>query len=288
MIAVTGSTGNVGGAVVRALLAKGRQVRALVRDEAKGKALAEMGAELFVASVEDGSQMEAAFDGTEGVFVMTPPLLQSVNPREEHRLALAAIAHALQASHTPKVVFLSSVGSQHAEGTGAILKTHDMEETLFGLSIDAASVRAAYFMENLLPLAAHVKESGQLPVVLEPMDKTFPMVATPDIGQVAADLLAERWSGRRIVELEGPRRYSMADAAKAYSEVLGRSVEAMLVPAAGRQAMFEQFGMTPGASATMVEMANGFNSGLVDFEGGDRTEHRRGTTALENVLRGKQ
>ncbi len=287
MYVVTGSTGQVGGAVMRALLAEGKPVRALLRDEAKAAAIGALGAEPFLASVEDASRLEIAFEGAEAVFIMTPPLLQAPDPRGEHAMALATIQHALQAAHVKKVVFLSSVGAQHAEGTGAILKLYDMEQALFGLPFDAASIRACYFMENLVPLLPHVKESGQLPVVIEPLDSEIPMVATRDIGALAARLLTEEWNGQRTIEFEGPKAYSMNEAAAVFTKVLGRPVEAMLVPREARKAMYEQFGIAPGASETMVEMADGFNSGLVAFAGGDGVEHMQGTTTLEEVLQHK-
>jgi uncharacterized protein YbjT (DUF2867 family) len=43
--------------------------------------------------------------------------------------------------------------------------------------------------------------------------KKVPMVATADIGRVAAKLLQEKWSGRRVIELEGPDRVSPNDIA---------------------------------------------------------------------------
>ena len=285
MFAVVGSTGQVGGAVVRALRTRGAQVRGLLRDEAKADEIEALGAEPFVASVEDGSRLEMAFERAEGVFVMTPPLYKSPDPRAEHRLALAALAHALQASHVPQVVFLSSVGAQHDSGTGPILKLHDMEEELFPLPFSAASLRAAYFMENfLLP---HAKQTGKLPVVLEPFDRPFSMVATADIGETAARLLTDGWNGKRILELEGPRQYSMADAAHTLTGILGRPVEPELVAPGARQAMYESFGMTPLAAEAMVEMADGLNSGLIDFAGGAGAEYVQGTTTLEAVLGGK-
>ncbi len=287
MYAVTGSTGQVGGAVVRALRAQGKGVRALVRDESKGGPLKALGAEPFAASVEDASRLEMAFEHTEGVFVMTPPLYESQDPRTEHALALAAICHALQAAHVPKVVFLSSEGAEQAEGTGAILKLHDMEQELFALPIDAASIRAALFMENFLPLLGRVKETGKLPVTIEPLDRARPMIATEDIGGLGARLLTERWSGKRTVELEGPRQYSIRDVAAVLGRELGLTVEAELVPPEHRQAMYEGLGLTTGAAADMVEMAAGFSSGLIGFHGGEGVEHVQGTTALEDVFRGR-
>jgi len=39
---------------------------------------------------------------------------------------------------------------------------------------------------------------------LQPLDRPMPMVATADVGRVAAELLLQDWSGKRVVELEGP------------------------------------------------------------------------------------
>lgn len=287
MFVVTGSTGQVGGAVVRALIAQGKQVRALLRDEAKIPAIAAIGAEAFLASVEDASLIEQGFEDAEAVFVMTPPLLQAPDPRTEHMLALAAIKHALLASHVPKVVYLSSIGAQHAEGTGAILKAYDMEQSFADLGIDAVSIRAAYFMENLLAGYAASKQSGKLPVTLEPMDRAIPMVATQDIGELAAKLMTDGVQGKRIVELEGPRQYSMWDAARVFSQLAGRTIEPVLVPRGERQAMYESFGITPGAAEALVEMGDGLNSGNIAFAGGSDTTHMQGATTLEDVFRGR-
>ncbi|MDB5366568.1 MAG: putative NmrA-like family protein, partial [Rhodospirillales bacterium] len=48
MFAVLGITGQVGGAVARALLANGQKVRAVVRDAAKGAPWAAQGCEVAV------------------------------------------------------------------------------------------------------------------------------------------------------------------------------------------------------------------------------------------------
>src|ERR1700722_5352717 len=73
MFAITGITGRVGGAVARILLEQAETVRAVVRSRDKGESWAALGCEVVVASVEDGAALTAAFAGTEGVFLMTPP-----------------------------------------------------------------------------------------------------------------------------------------------------------------------------------------------------------------------
>jgi NAD(P)H dehydrogenase (quinone) len=55
-------------------------------------------------------------------------------------------------------------------------------------------------MENSAWDVASATKNGVIPSFLQPLDKPVPMVATADIGRVAAELLRETWSGHRIVE----------------------------------------------------------------------------------------
>ncbi len=286
MYVVVGGTGQVGGAVVRTLREKGCGVRAVVRASSKTEALKALGAELFVTDVEDPAHIQIAFEKAEGVFFMTPQFLEVLNPRSANSVAVAAAVNGLQASHVPRVVFLSSIGSENAQGTGLILKTYDMEQALLPLPLPAAAIRAATFMDNLRPLLPHVRESGVWPTPYEHLDEPVEMVAAEDIGKLAAELLTEPWEGKRIIEFGGPEPISVRKAAEVLGKALNRPVEAQTVPKEQRVGMFQQFGMTPGAAEGMAEMMDGFNSGLIAFKGGEGTEFKRGATSLAQWLEG--
>lgn len=73
MFSITGVTGKVGGAIARGLLERGQRVRAVVRDGEKGRPWSALGCDVEIASVEDAASLTKAFDGAEGVFLMTPP-----------------------------------------------------------------------------------------------------------------------------------------------------------------------------------------------------------------------
>ena len=73
MYAITGVTGNVGGAVARALLAGGHSVRAVVRNPEKGQVWKDQGCEIALATIEDEASLTVAFQGAEAVFVLVPP-----------------------------------------------------------------------------------------------------------------------------------------------------------------------------------------------------------------------
>ena len=74
LITVFGATGQQGGAVARALLAKGYKVRAVTRnpDNPKAKELQTKGAELVqVKNMDDVASLETAIKGAYGVFLVT-------------------------------------------------------------------------------------------------------------------------------------------------------------------------------------------------------------------------
>ena len=75
-IAVVGATGAQGGGLVRAILADpsgGFAARAVTRDPASGKAkpLAQQGAEVVAANVNDKAALRKSFEGAHGVFCVT-------------------------------------------------------------------------------------------------------------------------------------------------------------------------------------------------------------------------
>src|SRR5437899_10618476 len=74
-VVVTGATGKQGGAVVKNLLERGHEVRAVTRstDSAKARELANAGVMLVRASLEDTAALTKALEGTTSLFAMTTP-----------------------------------------------------------------------------------------------------------------------------------------------------------------------------------------------------------------------
>src|SRR5258708_36866047 len=75
-VVVIGGTGNQGGAVVKSLLERGHEVRAVTRDtdSAKARKLANAGVKLVRASLEDTAALTKALEGATSLFAMTTPL----------------------------------------------------------------------------------------------------------------------------------------------------------------------------------------------------------------------
>jgi NAD(P)H dehydrogenase (quinone) len=280
MYAVTGVTGKVGGAVANALLDAGLPVRAIVRDEEKGMPWAAKGCAVAVASIGHGDALTKAFSGTDGVFLMTPPDFDPEPGFPETRANAVAIKAAIEAARPAKVVFLSTVGAQISEPN--LLNNSKMtEEMLRTVSVPVAFLRAGWFMENAA-WDVEAAKAGVIPSFLQPLNHAIPMVATADIGRTAAGLLRDGWSGVRLVELEGPRRYSAHDVGNAFAAALGREVRMEPVPRETWEALFRSQGMKH--PMPRIRMVDGFNEGWIDFEGGG--EHRKGVTTLDAVIAG--
>ncbi|HTA29242.1 MAG TPA: NmrA family NAD(P)-binding protein [Candidatus Cybelea sp.] len=278
--AVTGITGQVGGVVAKALLAAGHTVRAVVRNAEKGKTWAKQGCQLALAEMNDAKALEAAFTGADGVFILLPPNFAPTQGFPETTAVVAELKRALTAAHPGLVVCLSTIGAQ-ATRTNLLTQLQIMEQALRQLPMPVAFLRAAWFMENAAWDVESAMKTGMVQSFLQPLDKPFPMVATEDVGRVAAEMLQTKWVGRKVVELEGPRRVTPNDIAATFAKVLGRSVRMEAVPRGTWEALFKGQGMAD--PTPRVQMLEGFNEGWIDFEGGEAGS-LKGTVPLETVL----
>ncbi|RDJ21238.1 NAD-dependent epimerase/dehydratase family protein [Bosea caraganae] len=278
MYAITGITGQVGGAVARSLLAANQPVRAVLRDAAKAAAWSERGCEVALADIDDEAALTAAFTGAEAVFVLIPSMFDPSPGFPEARAVHAVLRAALATAGPGRVLCLSTIGAQAAQEN--LLSQHGlMERTLGDLSMPICFLRPGWFIENAAWDVAPARENGVIQSFLQPLDKPVPMVATADIGRVAAGLLQDGWSGRRVVELEGPDRVTPNQIAAGFAHILGRPIRAEPVPRETWEALFRSQGMqNPLPRARMLD---GFNQDWIAFEG----KPLKGAVGLETVLR---
>ena len=278
---ITGITGQVGSVVAKTLLAAGHAVRALVRSVEKGEVWAKQGCDVALAEMTDAEALQAAFAGTNGVFILLPPNFAPSKGFPEAAAVVSALKKAVEAAAPGKIVCLSTIGAQ-ARQPNLLTQLQMMEQALGLLPMPVAFLRAAWFMENAASDVEPAVKTGVLQSFLQPLDKPFPMVATADIGRVAAELLQENWGGRKVIELEGSRRITPNDIAATFSKVLGRGVTIEAIPREKWEALFKAQGVAD--PTPRMRMLDGFNEGWIEFEGGE-TGSLKGTVALETVLR---
>jgi uncharacterized protein YbjT (DUF2867 family) len=280
MYAITGITGKVGGEVARHLIANSQSVRAVLRDRAKAADWAAKGCDVAIADMENAEQLAAAFSGTEGVFILPPSDFDPEPGYPEAKRVIDQVTRALIAARPQRVVCLSTIGAD-APHDNLLTQRTLMERSLSAIGLPVTFLRPGWFMENALWDVASARDEGVVRSFLQPADKTFPMVATKDVGRLAADLLRQHWTGTRIVELEGPVRVSANDLAQAFAGILGRPVRVEIVSRESWEGLFRAQGMkNPQAR---IRMLDGFNEGWIEFPDQGRSAVK-GDTPLLDVI----
>ncbi len=278
MYVITGITGKVGGALAHHLIEAGQPVRAVMRDAGKAAYWADLGCEIALARMEDAQALTEAFRGATGVFILPPSDFDPLPDFPAARAVIAAVSQALQAAAPKKVLCLSTIGAQARE-LNLLTQRTLMEHALSALDLPVTFLRPAWFMENALYDVIAARETGVIHSFLQPLDKAVPMIATADIGALAAQLLQQDWAGRRVVELEG-QWVSPNDIARSLTQILGRDVRAEVVERDTWEALLRAQGAqnpTP-----RMRMVDGFNEGWICFE---HDQVLKGSTSLDSVLR---
>lgn len=126
-------------------------------------------------------------------------------------------------------------------------------------------------------------EQGILPTMFSDIARERPMIATPDIGRVAAELLLDP-AAPPLVELAGPEDYCANDAAAAYAAALGRTITPVQPPREAWVSILVEAGLGAPSAALIAEMYDGINSGHVRFSG--EAPLRRGRVTLTQTLTG--
>lgn len=285
MYAIAGVTGNTGRVAAETLLARGEKVRVVVRDPAKGQAFADKGAEVAVADLSDAAALTNALRGAKGAYVLVPPNFVVTDFAAYQDGISDAIAQAVAAAKVPHVVLLSSVGADVPAGTGPIAGLYRAEAKLSNIPGTVATfIRAGYFVENLggsLGALAH----GILPTFFA-ADFPVTMIATQDIGELAATLLLEGASQTSAVQLGGTATggTTYEDVADAIGRITGKRPQVVVNPVSAMSDALQGFGVPKTMADLYQEMTTAMLNGTITHQPGLRTIPMK--TSVETVLRG--
>jgi uncharacterized protein YbjT (DUF2867 family) len=263
MYVVTGATGHTGSIITEKLLAKGEKVRVIGRDAKRLERFTHKGAEPFVADATDADALSKAFSGAKAVSAMIPPNIAAPDVRGYQERVTDALITAISKNGVKHAVVLSSFGADKPDKTGPVAGLHQLEKKLDGIAaLNALYLRAGYFLENLLPQVGVIQSFGVLAGPVRP-DLPLPMIATRDIGSVAADaLLKLNFEGKRRHELQGPRDVNYNEVAKIVGAAIGKpDLKYLQMPAAQLKPALMQMGMSSNMADLLLEMAEALNSG---------------------------
>jgi uncharacterized protein YbjT (DUF2867 family) len=280
MYVIMGGTGHVGSATAAALLARGEQVAIVTHDANRAGAWLREGAEIVEANVNEVASLRAAFRRGSRALLLNPNADTSADTDAVERRTVANILSALDGSGLEKVVAVSTGGAQPGDRIGDLNVLWELEEGLRRQPIPAAINRGVYYMSNWDGQLDAVRKTGTLQTMY-PADLLIPMVAPLDLGEIAAQRLVSTLDDIGIRYVGGPRRYSSADVAKAFSQALGASVGVDVIPRDEWKEAFRGLGFSEAAADSYARMT------AVSLDGGfDMPDDAlRGVTTLEAHIR---
>jgi uncharacterized protein YbjT (DUF2867 family) len=250
MILVTGATGDVGGEVVRQLVAAGETVRVLARDPVKAAKLGPA-VEVVRGDLLQPETLTAALVGAEKLFLMAgaedlPAVAQHAIPAAKH----AGVRHVvLLSSSTILTEPMVTIGKWHLAA----------EQHLEASGLAWTMLRPGNFASNALRWAPTIKAQGA--VYGTAGDGKSAPIDPYDIASVAAKALTTPGhEGKRYV-LTSEELLTMAEQVDAIGAAIGKPVRLIDVPEAGARAGMLKSGMNEVLVDALLELMTSVRTG---------------------------
>jgi uncharacterized protein YbjT (DUF2867 family) len=260
-VLITGATGTVSTALMKALEGADVDLRALVREGSRTDGPSAQGAKVVVGDLDDARSLPPAFEGVQDVWLLTP---NSPRAPENNMNALWAARQA----GVERVVRLSVVGAAHdaPNRSGRLHALSDRETERCGMRWTI--LRPHWFMQNLLNEAADIAATGTFSLNLGAA--RIGMIDVRDIAECAARVLLDepdRHHGRTYT-LTGPRSLSLDEVAGGLSRALGRPVAYLPVGDDAKRETLLGYGVPAWIADMLEEYARAYGSGWGDFTTG--------------------
>lgn len=278
-ITTAGSTGNVGQPLVKLLVSAGHEVTVITSNSERRNAIEALGARAAVGTISDPEFLTNAFTGADAVFTMTPPAM-GTNIIENIAQAGNAYAEAIRTSGVQRVVMLSSIGAELAEGTGPIKAVHRVEQSFRQLQgVDLTILRSGYFFYNFFRDIPMIRNQHVLLNNYNGADKL--LFAHPkDIAAAIAEELQTTGSGIEV-------KYMVSDiltgdeVAAALGEAIGMAdLRWLAVPDAELEQGMRAAGLPQELAGLITEMGRATREGLVTADFFESAAEVRGRTKL--------
>ena len=230
-ILVTGATGQQGGAVARALLAKGHRVKALTRrpDSDAARQLASAGAEIVAGDLADTASVVRAAKDVDTMFLMGNSY--EAGMEEETRQGILA-ADAAKAAGVGHLIYSSVADANKKTGIPHFESKYLVEQHVVRLGIPYTISAPVAFMENVVaPWSVGALSQGTYAFAMPPR-RPLQLVALTDIGAFVAALAErrERVFGKRF-DFAGDE-LSGEEQAKVLSQAIDRTIGYQEIPIA--------------------------------------------------------
>lgn len=247
-VLVVGGTGHVGGKVIDELLARGKDVRALVRPASDAGKLEAKGVAIARGDMLDLGSLIAAMTGADAVitsaagYTRRDKLAQEIDTTGNMNLALAASRTGVR-----RFVLVSILTSDQTPDVSHFWHKKLTEDKLEELGVPFVALRPGAFLDQVASLGGDPFEKKRL-MWFGSKDVRLTFVLTSDLaGYLAAAVDADIADGERI-DIGWDRPVSMQEVAAIASDFVGTPVHVRSVP----DPVFKGIGAVVGPFVPMV------------------------------------
>lgn len=263
LIAVTGATGQLGGLVVEALLARGvpaGRIVAAVRDTEKAAGLAARGVQVRQADYTRPETLDAAFEGVGRLLLVSG---NEVGRRvEQHRNVVGAARKA-------GVELLGYTSILRADTSGMMLagEHNATEELIRDSGLNYVLLRNGWYFENYY---GTIKQASAQGVILGSAGEgRVSPAARADYAEAAAAVLTGEGHTNKVYELAGDAGVTYGELAAEVAKQSGREVAYQDIPAEKYAEALRGFGLPEPYAKVLADSDLGIKRGELFDEGGE-------------------
>lgn len=257
-VLITGAAGKTAGAAAHDLLERGFHVRALVRSaDARSSQLAELGAEIVTGDMLSLANMTAAAEGMDSAYFCYPT---------SDKILEASTVFA-QAASGQGIGFVCNMSQIIArpDAPSPTSRLHWLAERVLDNSpFKVTHLKPTFFADHFVLNVRHTIASENR--IIRPYGSAYHSpITSADIGRVAAAVLADPVPhfGKTYV-LTGPDRLSFKEIAGIFTDMLGRSIEYVDVPADDFKADMERRNFAASLLEHHMQSSKDYREGYFD------------------------
>ncbi len=235
MILIVGTTGNLGRATARQLLAAGHRVRALVRTPEQAAALQQRGADVVQGDLLDPASLARACQGVESVLAAAHSMLGRGRYRSEHvdDAGHRALIDAAKAAGVQHFVYASILGAAPDHPVDFWRTKYTIEQYLKASGLGYTILRPAASMEHHAHefLGKSILQRGNVTILGRGNNPTN-FIAARDVARFAVMALTDARARGKTIEIGGPENMTKNQVAALYGRLSGRTPKVRHLPPA--------------------------------------------------------
>jgi len=265
-ILVTGANGHLGIRLIRSLANRGsasEKVRALVRSERAANVVRNLPEgcrpEICIVDYGDAEAIETAARGCDRIVHLIGILKETRSARyvDAHESASSALARAAERVGARRIVYMSILGADPAEGNACLSSKGGAERILLGCRVPATVIRVPMVLGP--GEIASFALRGKIRAPLTPLVRggaTFEQpIDAEDVTAAIENALAEETTDELVLDLAGPEPLTHRELVCRAAELIGRRPRFLPVPLTAASLfarLAERFGDDPPLTPAML------------------------------------